>query len=233
VLNKALSIGPRQRFRIVAACPDIAFLILRAKVGPDGVIRYLQLDDTVWAYLCSEDQKRDIRARGDDPEALARQTNGQIGWLVFQRLVQHLSIGPRQRFRIVAACPILTTWHRPIKTPLRRFTPRVAVIYSWMTPSGPTFMQTNGQIGWLVFQRLVQHLSIGPRQRFRIVAACQIILTTWHRPIKTPLRRFTPRVAVIYSWMTPSGPISDPQSKGRPRRCHPAVDNGNPRRKTP
>lgn len=33
--------------------------------------RYLQLDDTVWAYLCSEDQKRQIRERGDDPEQLA------------------------------------------------------------------------------------------------------------------------------------------------------------------
>lgn len=34
--------------------------------------RYLQLDDTVWAYLCSEDQKRQILERGDDPEELAR-----------------------------------------------------------------------------------------------------------------------------------------------------------------
>ncbi|NIF23427.1 cobalamin-independent methionine synthase II family protein [Candidatus Pantoea multigeneris] len=34
--------------------------------------RYLQLDDTVWAYLCSEDQKSQIRARGEDPEQLAR-----------------------------------------------------------------------------------------------------------------------------------------------------------------
>ncbi|MEW5291265.1 cobalamin-independent methionine synthase II family protein [Erwinia papayae] len=33
--------------------------------------RYLQLDDTVWAYLCSEDQQRQIRERGDDPQQLA------------------------------------------------------------------------------------------------------------------------------------------------------------------
>ena len=33
--------------------------------------RYLQLDDTVWAYLCSDDQKRQIRERGDDPQQLA------------------------------------------------------------------------------------------------------------------------------------------------------------------
>lgn len=37
----------------------------------DAGCRYLQLDDTVWAYLCSEDQKSQIRERGDDPEELA------------------------------------------------------------------------------------------------------------------------------------------------------------------
>jgi len=34
--------------------------------------RYLQLDDTVWAYLCSEDQRQQIRERGDSPEELAQ-----------------------------------------------------------------------------------------------------------------------------------------------------------------
>ncbi|MTH46078.1 cobalamin-independent methionine synthase II family protein [Intestinirhabdus alba] len=34
--------------------------------------RYLQLDDTVWAYLCAEEQRQQIRQRGDDPDALAR-----------------------------------------------------------------------------------------------------------------------------------------------------------------
>ncbi|MBT9432502.1 cobalamin-independent methionine synthase II family protein [Candidatus Sodalis endolongispinus] len=34
--------------------------------------RYLQLDDTVWGYLCSEDQKRHMRERGDDPDVLAQ-----------------------------------------------------------------------------------------------------------------------------------------------------------------
>lgn len=38
----------------------------------DAGCRYLQLDDTVWAYLCSEDQKRQIRERGDDPDVLAQ-----------------------------------------------------------------------------------------------------------------------------------------------------------------
>jgi len=32
--------------------------------------RYLQLDDTVWAYLCSEDQRKKARARGEDVENL-------------------------------------------------------------------------------------------------------------------------------------------------------------------
>lgn len=34
--------------------------------------RYLQLDDTVWAYLCSDDQRRQIVDRGEDPDELAR-----------------------------------------------------------------------------------------------------------------------------------------------------------------
>lgn len=38
----------------------------------DAGCRYLQLDDTVWAYFCSEDQRAQIRARGDDPEQLAK-----------------------------------------------------------------------------------------------------------------------------------------------------------------
>ncbi len=36
----------------------------------DAGCRYLQLDDTVWAYLCSEEQRRGARERGDDPASL-------------------------------------------------------------------------------------------------------------------------------------------------------------------
>jgi 5-methyltetrahydropteroyltriglutamate--homocysteine methyltransferase len=36
----------------------------------DAGCRYLQLDDTVWAYLCSEEQRQMARQRGDDPEKL-------------------------------------------------------------------------------------------------------------------------------------------------------------------
>jgi len=52
---------------------DLALTYRKAiKAFYDAGCRYLQLDDTVWAYLCSEDQKRQIRERGEDPEALAR-----------------------------------------------------------------------------------------------------------------------------------------------------------------
>ncbi|MDP4087159.1 MAG: 5-methyltetrahydropteroyltriglutamate--homocysteine S-methyltransferase [Bacillota bacterium] len=38
----------------------------------DAGCRYLQLDDTSWAYLCSDEQKEQIRARGLDPELLRK-----------------------------------------------------------------------------------------------------------------------------------------------------------------
>jgi len=36
----------------------------------DAGCRYLQLDDVVWAYLCSEEQREGARSRGDDPDRL-------------------------------------------------------------------------------------------------------------------------------------------------------------------
>jgi 5-methyltetrahydropteroyltriglutamate--homocysteine methyltransferase len=36
----------------------------------DAGCRYLQFDDTVWAYLCSQDELRKARERGDNPEGL-------------------------------------------------------------------------------------------------------------------------------------------------------------------
>jgi len=38
----------------------------------DAGCRYLQLDDTVWAYLCSDAQRAQVIERGDDPDQLAR-----------------------------------------------------------------------------------------------------------------------------------------------------------------
>ncbi|MFI0473088.1 cobalamin-independent methionine synthase II family protein [Halomonas sp. HMF6819] len=38
----------------------------------DAGCRYLQLDDTVWAYLCSDEQRAQVVERGEDPDALAR-----------------------------------------------------------------------------------------------------------------------------------------------------------------
>jgi 5-methyltetrahydropteroyltriglutamate--homocysteine methyltransferase len=40
--------------------------------------RYLQFDDTVWAYLCSEKEREGVRARGDDPDALPEIYAGMI-----------------------------------------------------------------------------------------------------------------------------------------------------------
>ena len=37
----------------------------------DAGCRYLQLDDTVWAYLCSRDQMEQAKARGEDVDKLA------------------------------------------------------------------------------------------------------------------------------------------------------------------
>jgi 5-methyltetrahydropteroyltriglutamate--homocysteine methyltransferase len=40
--------------------------------------RYLQFDDTVWAYLCSEKEREGVRARGDDPDTLPEVYAGMI-----------------------------------------------------------------------------------------------------------------------------------------------------------
>ena len=48
----------------------------------DAGCRYLQFDDTVWAYLCSEKERQATRERGDDPDPLpeiyARMINGAL-----------------------------------------------------------------------------------------------------------------------------------------------------------
>ncbi len=44
----------------------------------DAGCRYLQFDDTVWAYLCSEKECQAVRDRGEDPEALKRAYAGMI-----------------------------------------------------------------------------------------------------------------------------------------------------------
>jgi 5-methyltetrahydropteroyltriglutamate--homocysteine methyltransferase len=38
----------------------------------DAGCRYLQFDDTVWAYLCSEKERKAVQERGDDPEPLQK-----------------------------------------------------------------------------------------------------------------------------------------------------------------
>jgi 5-methyltetrahydropteroyltriglutamate--homocysteine methyltransferase len=50
---------------------DLAALYGKAiKAFYDAGCRYLQLDDTVWAYLCSKEQLDGARQRGDDPDKL-------------------------------------------------------------------------------------------------------------------------------------------------------------------
>ena len=48
----------------------------------DAGCRYLQLDDTVWAYLCSKDQMAEAKARGEDvdhlPETYAQTINAAL-----------------------------------------------------------------------------------------------------------------------------------------------------------
>jgi 5-methyltetrahydropteroyltriglutamate--homocysteine methyltransferase len=50
---------------------DLAKLYGKAiKAFYDAGCRYLQLDDTVWAYLCSKEQNEQARQRGEDPDKL-------------------------------------------------------------------------------------------------------------------------------------------------------------------
>lgn len=42
--------------------------------------RYLQFDDTVWAYLCSEKERQAVRDRGEDPDALKRHYADMISY---------------------------------------------------------------------------------------------------------------------------------------------------------
>ena len=44
----------------------------------DAGCRYLQFDDTVWAYLCSEKEREAARARGDNPDPLPEIYAGMI-----------------------------------------------------------------------------------------------------------------------------------------------------------
>ncbi|MEJ8571427.1 5-methyltetrahydropteroyltriglutamate--homocysteine S-methyltransferase [Microbaculum marinum] len=47
--------------------------------------KYLQLDDTVWAYLCSAEQCEQARERGDDPDALPKIYADMINHAIAER----------------------------------------------------------------------------------------------------------------------------------------------------
>jgi 5-methyltetrahydropteroyltriglutamate--homocysteine methyltransferase len=51
----------------------------------DAGCRYLQLDDTVWSYLCSKDEMEKMRARGDDPTGLAQIYARVINYAIAER----------------------------------------------------------------------------------------------------------------------------------------------------
>jgi 5-methyltetrahydropteroyltriglutamate--homocysteine methyltransferase len=51
----------------------------------DAGCRYLQFDDTVWAYLCSQDELNKARARGDDPDQLQETYARIINYAIAER----------------------------------------------------------------------------------------------------------------------------------------------------
>jgi 5-methyltetrahydropteroyltriglutamate--homocysteine methyltransferase len=51
----------------------------------DAGCRYLQFDDTVWAYLCSQDELRKSRERGDNPEGLKEIYARVINYAIAER----------------------------------------------------------------------------------------------------------------------------------------------------
>jgi 5-methyltetrahydropteroyltriglutamate--homocysteine methyltransferase len=51
----------------------------------DAGCRYLQLDDTVWSYLCSKEELDKMRARGDDPTGLAQTYARVINYAIAER----------------------------------------------------------------------------------------------------------------------------------------------------
>ena len=57
----------------------------RCKAFYDAGCRYLQLDDTVWSYLCSKDEMEKMRARGDDPTGLAQTYARVINYAIAER----------------------------------------------------------------------------------------------------------------------------------------------------
>jgi 5-methyltetrahydropteroyltriglutamate--homocysteine methyltransferase len=51
----------------------------------DAGCRYLQFDDTVWAYLCSQEELKKARERGDDPDGLQQTYARIINYAIAER----------------------------------------------------------------------------------------------------------------------------------------------------
>jgi 5-methyltetrahydropteroyltriglutamate--homocysteine methyltransferase len=51
----------------------------------DAGCRYLQFDDTVWAYLCSQEELKKARERGDNPDGLQEIYSRIINYAIAER----------------------------------------------------------------------------------------------------------------------------------------------------
>ncbi len=69
---------------------DLAKAYARAvKAFYDVGCRYLQFDDTVWAYLCSQDELQKSRERGDNPDGLKQIYARIINYAIAERPADH------------------------------------------------------------------------------------------------------------------------------------------------
>src|SRR3981189_411677 len=73
----------------------------------DAGCRYLQLDDTVWAYLCSQDELNKVRARGEDADRLQEIYARVINYAIAER--------PADMTITTPVCPgnFRSTWTSP------------------------------------------------------------------------------------------------------------------------
>ena len=98
--------------------------------------RYLQFDDTVWAYLCSQDELHKARERGDNPDGLQEIYARIINYAIADRptdmvITTHVCRG---NFRSPGSRPRVVTsrWRRPC------WLGAITTAISWsMTPIAP------------------------------------------------------------------------------------------------
>ncbi len=116
--------GPQGRSRkrsipiSTPSTPISARPIARAvKAFYDAGCRYLQFDDTVWAYLCSQDELRKSRERGDNPDGLQEIYARIINYAIAERpadmvITTHVCRG-NFRFDLDFPPAVTSRWPRP------------------------------------------------------------------------------------------------------------------------